>query len=156
MEVDGLKHDVAEDQFVDAVLACGPQCNALDGQGLGSLDPPLAEAEAAVGVDRPHDVAGGIVEGLDPLPEGSRARLVTLDGHSRVQRVMWPVMVVAIAPGIEGLLGFAQVLEAPPLQQLEVESAVEAFVLACRASADAGAGCAMAPPCARSARHRTS
>ncbi len=51
---------------------------------------------------------------------------------------MRPVMVVAMAPDGEGLLGVEQALEVRALQQLEVEGAVEAFVLARGSGDDAG------------------
>ncbi len=43
---------------------------------------------------------------------------------------MWPMMVVAIAPRIEGMLGLAEIVEAAAIEQLELERPVEALVLA--------------------------
>src|ERR1700729_1021761 len=99
-------------------------------EGFGGLEPSTAEAESAVGVDRSQDIVGGIYEWFNPGAEGSCAGLVAIGRHGQAEGIMGSMVVVALAPGIEGLLGLAEIVEDAAVEQLELEGAVEALVLA--------------------------
>src|SRR5215204_5446188 len=130
MEVDRLYGDMAKHQVERPVVLGGPECDLLANQRLGSLHASSAEAEPSGTVDPAHNVVGPVLEGLDPGAERARAGTIAIGRHCKVQGVVRAMMVVAVPPGVEGALGHGEIGEGAAIEQLGLERAVEALVLA--------------------------
>src|SRR3954466_3009084 len=130
MEVDRLYDDMAKDQIEYPVPLGGPERDLFADQRLGCLHAASAEAEPGGTVDPAHNVVGPVLERLDPGAERARAGAVAIGWHRKVQGIVRAMMVVAVPPGIEGTLGHREIGEGAAVEQLGLERAVEALVLA--------------------------
>lgn len=54
-------------------------------------------------------------------------RQVAIDGHSKVQRSMWPFQVVAVPPAVKGLLTASLINELRPAQNFRCQVAMKAL-----------------------------
>ena len=80
--------------------------------------------------------------------EGARAGPIAVGGNSQSQGIVWAIIVIAMAPGVECLLSLVEIVEGADIEQLSLKRAVEALVLAMALRMDA-ADCAKAPRRAR-------
>src|SRR5918994_843192 len=130
MEVDRPDGDVTKDDVEHAIVVGGTYGNVLADERFGSLPPPVLEADVGRGVDAAHHVISAICEGFNLGIEGARAWTIAVGRHSQADRVVRPVVIVTMPPRVESLLGLVEIVEVSPLEQLEIEGAVKALILA--------------------------
>src|SRR5882724_4321702 len=114
----------------DAVLDGRTHGDGLAAEGLADAPRAVLEADEAVLVDLADAVAGPVLDGRQGFGEGAWARVVAVGRHRQGERIVRPVVVVEMAPGVEGTLAVDEIAEAVGLQQLGLEGAMEALVLA--------------------------
>src|SRR5215510_12168970 len=111
MEVDRSDGDVSEDDVEDTVGLGWPQSDGFCDECLGDPDKAGLEADSPIVVDPANDVVGRVVEGLDELTEGPRAGKVALSWHGQVESIVRSMVIVAMAPRVEGQLGLVEIGE---------------------------------------------
>src|SRR4029077_11423151 len=88
------------------------------------------EADVGRDIDGAHEVVGAVVEGFDGGLEGPCTGSITVGRHGEAQRIVRAVVIVAVPPAVECLLGLLEIAEGATLEQLGLECAIEALVLA--------------------------
>src|SRR5580692_4843283 len=89
-----------------------------------------AIAEPAFGLNPAHFEVWGIFDGRQRLGKRNRTRTITGHRSGQAERVVRALQVVAVAKGIELALAVLQAGEVEVAQDLELERAMEALVLA--------------------------
>src|SRR5882672_12461399 len=113
MEVDRLHGDVAEHEVEQAIALAGSYGDVLADQRLGCLQASSAKADAGSIVDATDNVVRAVLERLDLRAEATRARAVAIGRHRQAQCIVGAVMVVAVPPDIEAVLGLGEIGEGP-------------------------------------------
>src|SRR6202000_3034696 len=120
-----------EEDAVAAVLAERSDGDAFAAEGL--WDPPEPTLEVDVGLGRGDDadeLALVVVDGGGLPGHGPCARPVATGRGRQVQPLVGPLEVVDFAPAVEGALRLGEAGEALEREDLGLEGAVEALVLA--------------------------
>src|SRR3984893_13728079 len=116
----------------DAVLAGRPKRDWLAAQGLADAPRAVLEADEALDVDLADLVARRVLDRRQIVGEGSWARPVALSRRCHAERLMRPLVVIALTPFIKGALTIRVIAEALSVHHLGGERAMEAFLLALR------------------------
>jgi hypothetical protein len=101
----------------------------LGREGLADPDDASHQGDVAFVLDAADEIVRSVGKGFGGVAKGSRRGRVVVDRHAAGQRVVRPLEVVDVAPGVEGGLRLGQVGERPA-QRFGGERPVEALVLA--------------------------
>src|SRR5271156_2107272 len=121
----------AEEDAVFAVNSAWPDCERFATEGFRDFPEASFEADIGFGCADTADDLTVIIFGLGRMfGHGTAARLVTAGGNLLVKCLMRPVEIVDGSPSIECLLHLGQVVEALQREDLGLQCAMEALVLA--------------------------
>src|SRR5579862_371939 len=122
---------MAEEDLAQRVAELGlTQGDGTSAQGLGDPEQTAAIAEPALGLDLAHLETGRILDRRQGLGKRNRTWAITGNGGSEAERIVRPQQVVALAKGVELVLAMFEAGEVEVAQDLELERAMEALVLA--------------------------
>src|ERR1700728_1431160 len=131
IEIDGSDRLMTEEDLAQRIGELGlTQGDRQAAQRLGDAEQAAAIAEPALGLNLTHLEVSGILDGRQGLRPRNRTRAITRDRGSKAERVVRAHQVVAIAKGIELALAVFEAGEVEVPQDLELERAMEALVLA--------------------------
>src|SRR5258707_14628002 len=103
----------------------------LCGECLRALPKPAFEAGVGLGCRyHPHNFVAVVFGRGQAIVHRPQARPVTTCRHLLSKRLMRPLEIVDLAPGIESTLRLGEIAKAAQCQHLDGKRAVEAFVLA--------------------------
>src|SRR5215216_2197148 len=120
----------AEMEAEDAILVGWPQRERLAAACFADAETAALEADYPVGVDLAHDVIGTVLDLWQMVGEGARADAITTAGDVDIERLMRPLVVVDMPPDVKGALTFGQIAKVAYAENLSVERAMKALVLA--------------------------
>jgi hypothetical protein len=146
VEVERSDGDVSEDDVEAAVGMSGSDDDLFVDQGFGHSEASILEGDTTVGVDQPDDVGGGVIEGLNDRTEGARAGAIAIGRHGEVQGIVRSMVIMLMAPGIEGLLGLVEIGEAAALEQPATDLADASWRRSCGRPTPDCPGAPPAPP----------
>ena len=122
----------AEIDAVDAVLDGRAQRDRLGSEWLAKTNPAAFETDIAILVGLADDVVGAVFDRRQHLGERARTRAIALPRRCHVERLVRPLMIVDVAPAIECALALDQIGIGTPGENLGLQGAMEALVLALR------------------------
>src|SRR5438067_1436338 len=121
---------VTEEHVEDAIVDCGTDGNGIAAATAADAHLAIVKADVAVLVDLANLGCRLIFDRRQQGRHLPGAGLVTSGRYGHSQRLVGPIEVVAISPGVELPLSLDQVTEGGPLEQLLVESAMESLIFA--------------------------
>src|SRR5882724_939894 len=119
---------MAEEDLPQAVGGSGPEGHGVTVQGLAKVEELALERDFSLALHPAH-LAGWILDRRQALREGTRTDPVSPCRRLHVQRLMRPLLVIDLAPGIEAGLRLAGIEQRPPCQQFRLQGPMEALVL---------------------------
>jgi len=131
-QIDLAQEVVAIAEIEDAVGFFRTQGEVFSCERLRAADASPLEVEPAFALDGADMVAGIVCGRLDGAGHGAGAGAVAVGGHGHADAVVWASVVIDRAPGIEGVLRLVEAGEGAAGQDLGLQRAMEAFVLALR------------------------
>src|SRR5262249_46082924 len=112
-------------------IGCGwPEGEAMASEGLAEPDLMSVKADEAAMLDLADDLTVVIFRRLQRLGKGSRAHAISVGRYSEINRLVRPEGVVDGPPAVEPALAVAQIAKAAAGQDLSLEGAMEALILA--------------------------
>src|SRR5262245_59348053 len=120
----------AEMHYKHSILQAGPQGHRVSAKGFADAKVSVLERDLALILDFPHDITGTVFNRRQNLRKAPRADLITAGWYCHAQRLVWPLVVVDLAPLIEPGLRLGEILQDGPGQHLGFQGAVEPFLLA--------------------------
>src|SRR6202162_6063323 len=116
----------------DTVFGRGAQRDQLAAERFSEANATALEMDVAFLVGLADKIVRPVFDGRQSLRKGAKAWPVTLAGRCQIDRLMGPLIIVDVPPPVEGALTLGQVREVTSVQDLGLERAMEAFVLALR------------------------
>src|SRR5262245_59369424 len=120
----------AEMHYKHSILQAGPQGHRVSAKGFADAKVSVLERDLALILDFPHDITGTVFNRRQNLRKAPRADLITAGWYCHAQRLVWPLVVIDLAPLIEPGLRLGEILQDGPGQHLGFQGAVEPFLLA--------------------------
>src|SRR5690242_7414939 len=117
----------------DIVLAIGEgraQRHRLADERSADVPDAVFEGDLAVGVDLADDRYRCIFDRWQLLREGAIARLIARGWRRQLQRLVRPLGIIDMAPGLEGLVSLLEVAPSAPADHFGFERTVESLILA--------------------------
>src|ERR1041385_1881979 len=111
-KIDGADCMGAKMNAEDAVLGGRTKRDPLAAKRLAEANATVPEADVARPVHLAHDVASSVFDRRQTLRERPIAWPITLTRNCHVDRLMRPVVVVAVPPAVEGALALIEVGQA--------------------------------------------
>ena len=102
----------------DSILGRRSQSDGLLAKGLADADVPVLEGDHAADVGFANDVPGAVGDGWQLFAEGAWAGLVACSWRVQTKRLVRPLVVVDVAPFVEGVLAGGQIGIAVALENL--------------------------------------
>ena len=130
-QVDGCDEVEGEEDAELGLVGGGSDGEVFAAEGVWHFPVASHEGDVALGGRHlPRDRAVRVVRFGWLAGHGSDAWPVAAGGHGEVQRLMRALVIVDVAPAVEGLLGISHGGEGAKAHHLRLEAAVKAFVLA--------------------------
>src|SRR5579872_4954661 len=104
LEIDGAEALVAEEHIEEPVLIARTQGDGLAAKGFADPDGPVLEADGTADIDFAHRVGRTVLDRGQLIGKAPFARFVACARRLKLQRIVWTLVIVDLAPRIESLL----------------------------------------------------
>src|SRR5580658_1101903 len=108
------------------------QRDGLAAEGFADAPEPVFETDEAGAIDLADGIAGTVFDRRELLRKAARTEMVARAGGLEPQRLVRPLVIVDRPPCVEGALAGSEIAKAVPVQDLGLQRAMEALVLALR------------------------
>ena len=112
------------------ILVGRAQRDRLAAKRSADVQDATFERDVAAAIDLAHDVVGSVFDRRKRVGKRTRARAVALGWPGKRERLMRPLVIIDMPPAVERALTVGEIAEGSAIEDLRLERAVEAFVLA--------------------------
>src|SRR5229473_313135 len=131
-QIDGADLVPAEMNTEHPIFGRRPQRDQLATEWFANANATVLESDVSFFVGLAHNIAIAVFDRRQSLRKRTSACPVTLARRRQIERLVRPLVIVDVAPAVEGALTCGQICELAAKQNLSLERAVKPFVLALR------------------------